>query len=145
MSNNLEEAVRSNLTSAKFGLMDRVVAGQTDRVVTCVHEVKNLIEKIVGDAWMTVVGHYLLLFGKSVRKKYQGHYTRNKSFILFQLPADVIFAMLCFKRCVTCATKICTRMTWKSMSNKDQSHNTGSSVLYSMYAHWTFITNMAYN
>ena len=147
MSNNLEQAVRSNMASAKFGLMDRVVAGLYNDfcVFTCVHEVKNVIEKIVGDAWMTVLAQYLLLIGKSVRKKYQGHYTRNKSFILFQLPADVIFAMLCFKRCVACATKICTRMTWKSMSNKDQSHNTGSSVLYSMYAHWTFITNMAYN
>ena len=95
MSNNLEQAVRSNMASAKFGLMDRVVAGLYNDfcVFTCVHEVKNVIEKIVGDAWMTVLAQYLLLIGKSVRKKYQGHYTRNKIFILLQLPAGVIFGI----------------------------------------------------
>ena len=58
--------MRSNLTSAKFCLMDRVVAALYNDlcVFTRVH---NVIEKIVGDAWMTVLAHYLLLFGISLR------------------------------------------------------------------------------
>ena len=54
MSNNLEQAVRSNMASAKFGLMDRVVAGLYNNlcVFTCVYEVKNIIEKTVADAWI---------------------------------------------------------------------------------------------
>ena len=38
-------------------------------------------------------GPLLVTFGISFRQRYHGHYTRNKSFILFQLPAGTIFGM----------------------------------------------------
>ena len=97
--------MRSNMTLAKFGLMDRVVAGLYNNlcVFTCVHEVKNLIENIDADAWMTVLAHYLLLIRVTTRG--------TKASFLFQLHGGVIFPILCFKCCVTCGTKICKWVT----------------------------------